>query len=382
MSDPLDWIDQETTAWAARGLMRTLRIAGTPKAAGGDPSNFGSNDYLGLAANPRVVDAAEKAAHEYGWGAGASALVTGWRQPHQELAQALAAFEHAEAVALFPTGFAANLGTIAALVAPGDAVYVDRLVHACVIDGVRLSGAKLRVYPHNDVARLEEIMRRDRGRFRRSLIATEGVFSMDGDSAPLAQLADLAERFSAMLLVDEAHGTGVLGPDGRGAAAEAGVADRVHIRIGTLSKAFGSIGGFVAGSQKLIDWLINHARTLIYSTAIPPAAAAAARCALEISRAEPWRRDRVCELGDRVCAGLRCSGFPVPESRAPIVPVLIGDPERTVALADRLRVRGMFVPAIRPPTVPAGTSRLRISLSAAHTDDQVEQLVKALAEEA
>lgn len=380
MNTSLEWIDDASAAWDRRGLTRRLVALDSPGLAGARDlppgwANFGSNDYLGLAADPRVVSAVEDAARIHGWGAGASALVTGWSAEHQELAGALAAFEQAEAVAIFPSGFAANLGAIAAVVESGDAVYADRLSHACLIDGARLSAAKLRVYPHNDHGRLEQILHRDRGRFRRSLIVTEGVFSMDGDSAPLADLADLADEFGAMLLVDEAHGTGVVGPDGRGAAAEAGVADRVHIRVGTLSKALGSIGGFVAGTQKLIDWLVNHARTLIYSTSLPPAAAAAARCALAISRDEPWRRERVCQLGDRVRHALVAGGFQVPQSRGPIVPVLLGDAATAVAMADRLRERGVLVPAIRPPTVPAGTARLRISLSAGHSDGQVELLV-------
>lgn len=382
MSEALGWIDREMAEWRARGLARALRAFDASRPGVGAWSNFGSNDYLGLANDSRVVIALANAAREYGCGAGASALVTGWRTPHQRLAEALADFERVEAVTIFPSGFAANLGTIAALTGSGDAVYVDRLDHACLIDGVRLSGARLRVFPHNDAVRLEELLRMDRGRFRRSLIATEGVFSMDGDTAPLAELADLADAFGAMLMVDEAHSTGVLGPDGRGAAAEAGIADRVHVRVGTLSKAIGSIGGFVAGSRKLVDWLVNHARTLIYSTAIPPAAAAAAECALAISREEPWRRERVCQLGDRVRQALRSRGFEVPDSRGAIVPVLLGDPVSVVALADKLRARGIFVPAIRPPTVPAETSRLRISLSAAHSDEQVEQLIQAVAEEA
>jgi 8-amino-7-oxononanoate synthase len=228
---------------------------------------------------------------------------------------------------------------------------------------------------------LEEILRRDRGRFRRSLIATDGVFSMDGDLAPLADLADLAERFGAMLLVDDAHGTGVFGPDGRGAASEHGVAERVHVRVGTLSKALGSVGGFVAGSRRLIDWLVNHARTLVYSTATPPAAAAAAREALAIAQAEPWRRGRARALGGTVRRELTAAGFEVGTSSGPIVPVLLGEPGRAVAIADRLRARGLIVPAIRPPTVPAGTSRLRISLTAAHPDDEVAALVAALKDE-
>lgn len=383
MIDPLGWIANESEEWNRQKRQRKLVVLGgaTPGRIERDGSvlrNFASNDYLGLAADPRVIEAARRAAETYGWGAGASALVTGWRTPHQELADALARFERTEAVAFFPTGFAANLGTIAALVGAGDAVYSDRLNHACLIDGARLSKASLRVYPHNDSSRLEAILSRDRGRFRRSLIVTDGVFSMDGDLAPLADLADMAERFGAMLLVDEAHGTGVFGPEGRGAAEECGVAERVTIRVGTLSKALGSVGGFVASSNRLIDWLINHAHAMIYSTALPPAAAAAAMEALAISQAEPWRRVHVRALGERMRDALTGAGFTVAPSVGPIVPVVLGDPERALSLADRLRERGFLVPAIRPPTVPEGTSRLRISLSAAHSEEDVEALAQAM----
>jgi 8-amino-7-oxononanoate synthase len=313
-ADPLAWIDDEAASWATRGLARRLAPHGPVRAGrferdGRTVVNFGSNDYLGLAADPRLIEAAQDAARAYGWGAGASALVAGWTDAHQALADDLAAFEQAEAVALFPTGFAANLGTVAALVGRGDAVYADRLDHACLIDGARLSGARLRVYPHNDTGRLAAVLARDRGRFRRSLIATDGVFSMDGDLAPLADLADLADRFGAMLMVDEAHGTGVFGPDGRGAASACGVADRVHARVGTLSKALGSVGGFVAGSRRLVDQLVNHARTLVYSTALPPPAAAAARAALAVARSEPWR------------AGTGSTPWPIGSARASVPPV-------------------------------------------------------------
>ena len=282
-------------------------------------------------------------------------------------------------MALFPTGFAANLGAIAALVGPGDAVYQDRLNHACLVDGARLAGARLRVYPHGDAGRLESILARDRGRFRRSLIATDGVFSMDGDLAPVADLADLAERFGAMLLVDEAHGTGVFGATGRGAAEASGVEPRrVHVKVGTLSKALGSVGGFVAGSHRLIAWLQNHARTLIYSTGLPPAAAAAAHRALEIVAAEPARRSHLATLGADLRARLAAIDRPSPPGLGPIVPVLVGGPAVAVALAARLRLAGCLVPAIRPPTVPAGTARLRVTLTAAHRPADLDRLVDAL----
>jgi 8-amino-7-oxononanoate synthase len=306
--------------------------------------------------------------------------VTGWTEAHDELAEALALFERAEAAVLFPTGYAANLGTIAALVGPGDAVYHDRLNHACLIDGTKLAGASLRVYPHADADRLDAILRRERARFRRVLIATDGVFSMDGDLAPLRELVEIADRFDAMLLVDEAHGTGVFGPDGRGACSELGVADRVPIRVGTLSKALGSLGGFVAGSRRLIDHLVNSARTLIYSTALPPAAAAAADEGLKIARSEPWRRERAWALGDRLRGSLREAGLQVVDSSGPIVPVILGEPGAALAESARLRELGFLVPAIRPPTVPAGTSRLRLSLSAAHQEADLEGLMDALAD--
>ena len=290
--------------------------------AGRSLLNFASNDYLGLASDPRVVAAATEAAQTYGWGAGASPLVSGWREPHEALAAALARFEGVEAVALFASGFAANLGTIAALVGAGDAVYADRLNHASLIDGVRLAGARLRVYPHNDADRLDALVARDRGRFRRSLIATDSVFSMDGDVAPLADLATIADRAGAILLVDEAHATGVLGATGRGAIEAAGLQPgQVPVKIGTLSKALGSVGGFVAGSRRLIDWLHNHARTMIYSTAPPVAAAAAAHRALELVVAEPERRDHLASLAEHLRRGLAARHLATIPGAGPIIPM-------------------------------------------------------------
>jgi len=267
---------------------------------------------------------------------------------------------------------------LAALIGRGDAVYVDRLAHACLIDGARVSGATLRVFPHNDVDRLERAIARDAGRFRRSLIAVDAVYSMDGDLAPLADLAAIADRFDAILLADEAHGTGVYGPDGRGASAELGVAERVHVRVGTLSKALGSAGGFVAGSRALVEWMIQAARPLIYSTAMPAPSAAAATRALAIARAEPWRRERARALGSRLRGGIEGARA----GSGPIVPLILGDTNSALAATARLRDRGFLAPAIRPPTVPEGTARLRLSASAAHTEADVDALIEALAEQA
>lgn len=374
MANPLSWIDEESAAWSDRGLKRSLRPIGRD---GLPLLNVASNDYLGLADDARVVLKATETASLWGWGAGASPLVSGWTAEHEALAREIAAFERTEAAVLFPTGYAANLGTIAALVGKPDVIYSDRLNHACLIDGARLSGATVRVYPHRDTEALASLLGADRGRFRRALIVTDGVFGMDGDLAPIDRLADLAQQHGAMLLVDEAHGTGVFGPDGRGAAAELGAADRVTVKVGTLSKALASVGGFVAGSHRLVDWLINHARPLIFSTAAPPATVAAAREALRISVAEPWRRERARGLGDRLRAALREVGFEVAPSTGPIVPVVVGGPSSALDLSAHLGDRGFLIPAIRPPTVPEGTSRLRVVTSARHTDEQIDGLILA-----
>ena len=367
MADPFAWIDDELAEWARPGLTRTLNIVDRQWI------NFASNDYLGLAADPRLAQAA--GASTCGFGAGASPLVSGWTEAHHALAQALARFEGTESVVLFPSGYAANLGTIGALVGQGDAVYLDRLNHASLIDGAKLSGATLRVYPHNGADKLDHILERDQGRFRRRLIATDGVFSMDGDLAPLDLLAQVAENHEAMLIVDEAHGTGVYGPQGRGAASAFGLAKHVHVTVGTLSKALGTLGGFVAGPKRVCDWLIQRARPLIYSTSLPIPVVAAARCALEIITQEPWRRERIFAASRLLHARLGIEPHPF---FGPIVPVILGESDRAMAIATRLRSAGFLVPAIRPPTVPEGTARLRISITASHTDEQIEGLATAL----
>ena len=343
--------------------------------------NFGSNDYLGLAADPRLAAAVAQALQREGWGSGASPLITGHAALHARLEERLAAMEGAEAALLFPSGFAANLGAVAALVGGGDVVFSDRNNHASLLDGCRLSRADVRVYPHGDWHALDGLLARAAGR-RRRLIVTDSLFSMDGDLAPLVELTELAARRGAMLLMDEAHATGVFGHRGRGVAEHLGVDERVAagvgVRVGTLSKALGCAGGFVAGSRTLVEWLLNRARSYIYSTAAPAATAAAALAALDIVAAEPQRGVELLARAASLRDALAAQGWDVGRSQSQIIPLLVGSPARAVELSARLRNRGLLVPAIRPPTVPEGQSRLRISLTAAHTPEMVEMLLLAL----
>ena len=337
-------------------------------------ADFSTNDYLDLSGDARLKQAAETALHEAGCGARASALVSGRTDWHRRLEERIAAFEGEESAVLFPTGYAANLGTISALIGSEDAVFCDRFNHASLIDGCRLSGAKMRVYRHAQLDRLERELNKSAG-FRRRWIISDGVFSMDGDVAPVGALCDLADRFEAAVIVDEAHATGVFGERGRGVCEQFGVEQRVAVRVGTLSKAVGCLGGFVAGSRELTDYLWNTARPQIFSTALPAAVCAAAAAAFEVIKQSPSRQQRLHELADRLRVSLRDCGFEIPAGCvAPIVPVIIGDPEATVETARRLEDRGFLVPAIRPPTVPNGSSRLRISLSCAHSHDDVDRL--------
>ncbi len=340
--------------------------------------NFGSNDYLNLAADPRLAQAAAEAAHHEGVGSGASALICGHSMGHAKLEEALAEFEGTEAALVFPSGYAANSGTIAALAGPGDVVLADRKSHASLLDGCRLSRADFRVFPHNDVGKLDTLLERA-APARRRLVLTESIFSMDGDLAPLAEMADVCRRHGAMLLVDEAHATGIFGQSGRGVAEHAGVEHLVSARVGTLSKSLGCAGGFVAGSRPLIQWLVNRARPYVFSTAMPALVAAAARAALDVVRTEPEPRQRLLARAGRLRHRLVELGWNVGSSASQIIPVIVGDPARAVALATELFGQGLFVPAVRPPTVPEGESCLRISLTAGHDDEMVEQLVTALA---
>jgi 8-amino-7-oxononanoate synthase len=347
---------------------------------GGRPlHDFCSNDYLGLAREPLVVRAMQEAAAVWGAGAGAAHLVTGHSAEHQALEQELATFTGREAALLFSTGYMANVGVITALAARGEIIVQDRLNHASLIDGARQSGARLQRYLHADAADATRIL--DSAAGRAALLATDGVFSMDGDVAPLAALAAVARRHEAWLLVDDAHGLGVLGATGRGALEEQGLsADDVPLLVGTLGKAFGCFGAFVAGDRDVIELILQRARSYIYTTALPPAVAAAARMALALSQQQSWRRERLHASVARFRRAAALRGIPLLPSATPIQPVVVPGAGNCLAASRALLQRGFWVAAIRSPTVPAGTERLRITLSAVHEDAHIDALLDALAE--
>ena len=360
-----------------RHLRRRLRMSALPtgplvRFADKTMHNFASNDYLGLAAHPQVIAAALEAAREFGAGSGASRLVTGTQTPHHDLEEKLASFKNTAAALVFSNGYAASTGTLQALAGKGDVILLDKLSHACLVDGARLSGATLRRFHHNDPNHLEHHLRwaRDKHPQARLFIVTESVFSMDGDLVPLREIVELKDRYGAVLLLDEAHGTGVLGRGGRGLADQLGFSQRIEVQMGTLGKALGSSGGYIAGSRALIDFLVNRARSFIFSTAAPASTAAAASAALEISTGPEGERRR---------AKLReLAALFNPAPPAAIHPVIVGFEQDTLRASDRMAQLGFHVPAIRPPTVPPGTSRLRVSLSAAHDPEVVRTLAAAL----
>lgn len=339
---------------------------------------FCSNDYLGLAAEPALAHALAAGAARWGAGSGAAHLVSGHYTVHDRLEARLAEFVGCERALYFSTGYMANAGTIPALVGRGDAIFADRLNHASLVDGALLSRATLHRYAHADLAALERLLAESRA--PRKLIVTDTVFSMDGDVAPLAELLALAERFDAWLMVDDAHGFGVLGPEGRGALAEAGLASWRIVLVGTLGKAAGVAGAFVAGQADVVEWLMQKARTYIFTTGAPPALADALLASLDLVAAGDVRRAHLATLIARLHDTLRLERWQPMPSRTPIQPVVIGDNAEALAVARALWERGLWVPAIRPPTVPAGTARLRISLSATHRDEDVVRLAETLNE--
>lgn len=363
------------------GLRRARRVLDSPQGpvvreGGRELANFASNDYLGLANHPRIVAAAREAIDRFGFGAGASPIVAGHSRAHEEAEAAFARFTGLPRALLFPSGYAANLGILAALAGRSAAIFGDRLNHACLVDGALLSRAQFHRYPHGDLAALDALLAQSKAGVR--VIATDTVFSMDGDVAPLAELLALAERHDAWLVLDDAHGIGVLG-GGRGSLAEFALASPRIVYMATLGKALGGYGAFMAGDAEVIEWLMQRARTYVFSTALPPAAAAVATAALALIDADPSIvRALHARIGEfrRAC---EAQGVAAPSATA-IQPVIVGESARAVALSARLREAGLLVPAIRPPTVPQGTARLRISLSAAHTRVQVESLVSALAQ--
>ena len=337
---------------------------------------FCSNDYLGLANHPGVVAAFKEGANEYGIGSGAAHLVSGHSAAHHALEEELADFVGRPRALLFATGYMANLGVISALTGRGERIFEDRLNHASLIDGALLSRARLLRYPHADAAALAQRL----GEGGASLIATDGVFSMDGDLAPLPALAAVARGAGVQLMVDDAHGLGVLGREGRGSLDHLGLnQEEAPILVGTLGKAFGTFGAFVAGSEELIETLIQRSRTYIYTTAPPPALAQATRASLAIVRREPWRRLRLAELVRRFRREARALDLPLTGSPTPIQPILAGDVERALSWSRHLEAQGVLVSAIRPPTVPEGSARLRVTFCAEHTDDDLDRLLEALA---
>jgi 8-amino-7-oxononanoate synthase len=373
--------DEQLQALDRRHMLRRLRtvesaIGPTIDLSGRRVILLASNNYLGLSTHPLLIDAATDATQKFGVGAGASRLVSGTMLPHRHLEDALARFKRTEAALTFAAGYLANIGVIPALVGADGLILADRLCHASLIDACRLSRAKLRIFRHADAGHLEDLLKRRRPK-QPTLVVTDGLFSMDGDIAPLADIASLAERYGALTFVDDAHGTGVMGPSGRGSLEHCGVEARIPFHMGTLSKAVGCAGGYLVGSSPFIQWLINTSRSFLYTTAPPPGVAAAAQAALQVIESEPERRTRLWKNREYLLAGLRRLGFRTTATVSPIMPLLIGDAERAVLLAQHLLESGVYAPAIRPPTVPESTSRIRVTVTADHTTGQLDEALAA-----
>jgi 8-amino-7-oxononanoate synthase len=374
-----DLLHKELAALEQAGLRRFLRAADSPAML-----NFAANDYLGLSRHPALVEAARQATALRGAGAGASRLITGTDSSVLALEEELAAWKEKEAALVFSSGYAAALGVLPALAGPGDLIILDKLAHASLIDGARLSGANVRTFPHNRVEKIETLLQKfsktnATGRAR-MLIVTESIFSMDGDAAWLREIVEIKERYGAWLLVDEAHATGLYGETGAGLAAEMGLSARIEIVMGTLSKALGSVGGYVAGSRTLIDWLANRARSFIYSTALPPGVIAAGRAAVDLARSPEGAalRKRLRENIAHFQAGLPPAWKKLPLPSSAIQPLICGEAAAAVQLAAALREKGFLIPAIRYPTVPRHAARLRVTLSASHTSKEIDALQLAL----
>jgi 8-amino-7-oxononanoate synthase len=386
-------LTQRLAAIRDQGLLRGLRRVDSPQSprvdiGGRTLLNFSSNDYLGLANEPALKEAAIKAVERYGAGAGASRLICGSLAPHHELDEALAAFKGTDAALSFSTGYATAIGTICALLGKDDFIILDKLVHACVVDAARLCGAKLRVFDHNDLndleaklkwaaERVQSLESKVQSQVGRVLVVTESVFSMDGDHAPLREMVELKEKYGAWLMVDEAHATGLYGTNRRGLAEELGVGDRIEVQMGTLGKALGASGGYICGSRALADYLINRARTFIFTTAPVPAAAAAAIAGIRYVQSSAGE-ERRGKLWQNVSALLSTINSRPSTRRSAIIPIMMGEESKAVEAAAALREQGICIPAIRYPTVARGQARLRLTLTAAHTEEDLDQLSVAL----
>lgn len=378
----MEFIRKELRELNDKSLFRTLKtVEGTQskniRINNEEFLSFCSNNYLDLANHPSVTKAVIDAVKEYGWGAGASRLVSGSTTLHKTLEEEIAKFKGAEAAIVFPTGYMANVGTISSLVSKGDLIISDRLNHASIIDGCRLSQATFRIYPHSDMKRLEQILSKAKG-YRRKMIVTDSVFSMDGDLAPINDIISLAKEYNAITMIDEAHATGIFGPNRRGALEHLGLEGKVDVVMGTLSKAVGSIGGFVCGDKNLINYLQNKAKPFIYTTAMPPAACAASIAGLKIIKEKPELSESLWDNINQTKKRLSERNINIGNTQSPIIPIIIGDTEDTNRLAKALFDNKILIPAIRPPTVPQGSSRLRVTMMASHTENDLDRFTNIL----
>jgi len=377
----MDFIEEGLNYLKQQNLYRQLKTMNSPQASktivnGKECILLSSNNYLGLTEHPELKAAAKEAVDLWGTGSGGSRLITGNMRLHEELEETIARFKGTEAAIVFNTGYMANMGTITALMGRKDIIFSDELNHASIIDGCRLSQAKTVIYPHKNINVLEKLIQENNG-YRHTFIITDGVFSMDGDLAPLPQLVDLAEQYNAWLMVDDAHATGVMGHRGAGTAEHFGLEGKIPIQIGTLSKAIGSTGGFVAGSYDLIDYLRNKARSFIYSTALSPSVIAAALAGFKVLRKFPQIRENLHLNAQYLRSGLHEIGYTILTDESPVIPILIGDASTTMQMAKQLLDLGVFAPGIRPPTVPQGMSRLRVTVMATHTRGDLDQALAA-----
>ena len=382
MSNPLSYLHDQLEQWRAEGTFQRLRILQTASAAearfdGKQVINLASNNYLGLTTHPKLREAALEAIRKFGVGSGAVRTISGTMSIHMQLEERIAAFKNVEACVVFQSGFAANAGTVSAILTPEDHIISDELNHASIIDGCRLSRATIKVFPHKDVGAARKILR-ELPASQRKLLITDGVFSMDGDLGPVAALCEVAEEYGAIMMVDDAHASGVFGRNGRGTVDHIGMHGRVHIQVGTLSKAIGTLGGYVAGSRTLIDFLRQRARPFIFSTSPPPAVVAASIAAVDVLMEEPEIIERLWENTRFFKAGLHAIGFNTGASDGPITPVIVGESAAALHFSARLFEEGVFAQGMAFPIVPRGKARLRTIVTAAHTTDELQYALDTL----